>query len=134
MVKFVNVNLNGKTEINLNLNLNRGEFRYLSYEDEAEKNLFLQMLTKVTVPKKGSIIIEGEDFITASKAGYRNILRRFGITYKDYKFISYKTIFENLEYYLNLRGYTPKEVEDISLEVLEFFQLCHKKEIGRAHV
>ncbi|ADO83262.1 ATP-binding cassette domain-containing protein [Ilyobacter polytropus] len=125
MVKFVNVNLNGKTEVNLELN--KCEFSYLSYKDKNEKNLFLQMLTKVALPKKGTIIIGGEDF-TSSKAGCKIIIRKLGITYDDYKFISYKTIMENLQYYLNLRDYTDKEASKLSLEVLEFFDLAHKKD------
>ncbi|WP_320047088.1 ATP-binding cassette domain-containing protein [uncultured Ilyobacter sp.] len=125
MVKFVNVNLNGKTEVNLELN--KCEFSYLSYKNKDEKNLFLQILTKVALPKKGAIIIGGEDF-TSSKRGWKIIMRKFGITYYDYKFISYKTIIENLEYYLNLRGYTDEETKKLSLEVLEFFNLTHKRD------
>jgi ABC-type ATPase involved in cell division len=126
LVKFVNVNLNGKTEVNLELN--KGEFYYLSYEKENDKNLFLQMLTKVALPKKGTIIMGGEDFTASSKSGYKIIMRKLGITYKDYKFISYKTIFGNLKYYLYLRGYTDEESTELSLEALEFFSLLHKKD------
>lgn len=126
MVKFVSVNLNRKSEVDLNLNV--GEFCYLSYEDENKKNLLLQILTKVVVPKNSKVIIDGEDFLNVSRAGYRNMLRRVGVTYGDYKFISSKTIFENLRYYLELRGYTDEEIEGLSQEVLEFFKLDHKKD------
>jgi cell division transport system ATP-binding protein len=125
LVKFVSINLNRKTEVDLNLN--SGEFCYLSYENENKKNLLLQIMTKVFVPKNSKVIIEGEDFLGAPKAGYRNLLRRVGITYGDYKFIGCKTIFENLRYYLELRGYTHEEVDSLSNEVLEFFKLDNKK-------
>ncbi|WP_319370178.1 ATP-binding cassette domain-containing protein [uncultured Ilyobacter sp.] len=126
MVKFVSVNLNGKTEVNLELN--KGEFYYLSYEKKKDKNLFLQMLTKVTLPKKGTIIIGGEDFTASPDSGCKVIMRKLGITYEDHKFISYKTIFENLKYYLNLRRYTDEEAIKLSVEVLKFFRLFHKKD------
>ncbi len=124
MVRFVNVNLS--YERKLNFTLGKEGFYCLPCRNIEEKNLFLQILTKVS-PTKGDILLEKDSVLRCSDKAYRSKLKELGIVFSDYKFIEYKNIYENLKYYLELRDIRGEEAEKAIDEALEFFGESEKK-------
>lgn len=124
MVRVVNVNLSGNS--NLNFVLREDDFHCLPCKSEEEKNLFLQILTKIS-PTKGDVLIGKESIVRCRERVYRGKLKEFGIVYNDYKFITYKNVYENLSYYLKIRGYSSGDAEKIIDETLDFFGIQDKK-------
>jgi len=124
LVRVVNVNLSANN--NLNFVLREDGFHCLSCKSKEEKNLFLQIVTKIS-PTKGDILIGKESIVRCREKVYRAKLKEFGVVYNDYKFISYKNVYENLNYYLKIRGYSSKNAEKAIDETLEFFGIQHRK-------
>ena len=124
MVRFVNVNLSENN--NLNFALKEDVFSCLPCGTEEEKNLFLQILTKIT-STKGDILIGTESILRCKECRYRKKIKELGVVYRDYKFIGYKNVYENLAYYMEIRGYKWDEADKIIDETLEFFGMSEKK-------
>jgi len=124
LVRVVNVNLSGNS--NLNFVLREDDFHCLPCKSEEEKNLFLQILTKIS-PTKGDVLIGKESIVRCRERVYRGKLKEFGIVYNDYKFITYKNVYENLSYYLKIRGYSSGDAEKIIDETLDFFGIQDRK-------
>jgi len=124
LVRFVNVNLSEKN--NLNFVLKEDVFSCLPCDTQEEKDVFLRTLTKIS-STKGDILIGRESILKCRDSVYRRSLKKLGIVYSDYKFISYKNVYENLQYYMQLRDYKEDEAEKTIDEGLEFFGITEKK-------
>lgn len=124
MVRFVNVNLLDNRK--LNFTLGKEGFYCLPCRNIEEKNLFLQILTKVS-STSGDILLEKESILKCSDKAYRTKVKSIGVVFSDYKFIEYKNIYENMKYYLELRDIRGDKAEAAIDEALEFFGESEKK-------
>lgn len=127
LVKFYNVSLS--REKKLNGTLNKGDFFYLICNNKEEKQVFLQKIARIK-NSNGSMMIGNKNFLNRKDIGDKNVLRKVGIMYSDYKFLESKNVRENLEFYLKIRGYSKKEIKEKVDESIKEFAL-EKKEFEK---
>lgn len=124
MVRVVNVNISEKNKLNFMLE-DKG-FHCLQCSNRKEQDHFLQVLTRIT-STKGDILIGRESILRCKESIYQAKLKELGVVYSDYKFIEYKNVFENLKYYLEIRGASAGEIDGIIEESLDFFGIKEQK-------
>ena len=101
-------------------------FHCLMCTDRTAQDHFLQVLTRIT-STKGDILIGSVSILKCRESVYQAKLKELGVVYIDYKFIEYKNVFENLKYYLEIRGFSAGEIEETIEEILEFFGIKEQK-------
>ncbi len=125
MVRVVNVNISDKNKLNFTLG-NEG-IHCLLCNNREEQDRFLQILTRIS-DTKGDVLLGRDSLLKCKESVYREKIKELGVVYRDYKFIEYKNVFNNLNYYLELRGCSPQKREEMIEESLDFFGIKEKKE------
>lgn len=111
----------------LNFDVCRGEVFVILGGSGSGKSTLLKHMIGLLEPVSGSVIIDGDDIVTATGDERRRILRKIGVMYQSGALFGSMTLAENvslpLEEYTNL---TPREIEliarmKLSLVGLELF-------------
>lgn len=89
---------------NISFDVNRGDIFVIMGASGCGKSTLLRAMTGLVVPRAGSVIIDGNDFVTASPDMRREMMRNVGILYQGGALFSSMTLAENIA--LPLRQYT----------------------------
>ncbi len=114
MLKFKNVSFgygNQKIFENLNFKLSAGEFAYLLGRTGIGKSTFFDLIYMNVFPTNG--IVEFEDYSSASiKQKEIPLLRRkIGMIFQDFKLLSDRNVYSNLEFVLKVTGVKKKNIK-----------------------
>lgn len=94
---------------NFNLTIDDGEFVFIVGASGSGKSTLLKLIMKEEEPTGGKIIINGTD-ITAMKSSDIPYLRRtMGIVFQDFRLIDKMTVYENVEFAMDIVGAGSKE-------------------------
>ena len=97
----------------LNFSVKRGEIFVILGGSGCGKSSLLKNMIGLYEPPTGSVLIEGQDIVTAEGAARQNILTRFGVMYQQGALFGSMTLLENVR--LFLEEYTQLREDEISL-------------------
>lgn len=132
MIEFHSVSFNypesPKTLDDVNLYVEKGEFVFLVGTTGSGKSTILKMIYRELVPTSGDIYVNDRD-ITAMRRSEVPLFRRtIGVVFQDFRLISYKSVYENVAYALEVTGASSKFINKRVPEVLEVVGLSDKKD------
>ncbi len=98
---------------NLNFSVKRGEVFVILGGSGCGKSSLLKNMIGLYDPPMGSVLIEGQNIVTAFGAERQNILTRFGVMYQQGALFGSMTLLENVR--LFLEEYTQLQESEMSL-------------------
>lgn len=123
MIKFINVEKRysdgKKTLKNINFNIEQGEFVFLVGHSGAGKSSILKLITREEKISRGSLTVKEQDLSKIKNRTLHNYRRDLGIIFQDYKLLSEKTVYENVELALRVVGENPKKIKEKVMETLD---------------
>lgn len=112
----------------VNLHIKPKEFVSIVGRSGTGKTTLMKILTAEERPTKGQIIIGGWD-ITNIRANEIPILRRqIGVVFQDFKLLGKKTVFENIQFALEVCGVDMKRGNEVIPQVLKIVGLTGKED------
>lgn len=130
MVKFINVSKrypNGVLALtNINLTIEKGEFVFLVGSSGAGKSTIVKLLLKEIDPTEGEIIVGEYKLNELSKKEIPYYRRKIGIVFQDFRLLPNKTVYENVEFALQIAGAPAKIIRRQVPYVLSLVGLAHK--------
>jgi cell division transport system ATP-binding protein len=108
---------NKKALQDVTLDVIKNEFIFISGPSGAGKTTLLKLLYLGEPVNDGHILVDGVNLSRINKACIPDLRRKFGIIFQDYKLISTKTVYENIELVLEAigqaRSQIPKKIQSI---------------------
>lgn len=113
MIEFQNVTkLYDNTTValnNLTLKIDDGEFVFVVGSSGSGKSTFLKLIMKEEEPNEGQIIVNNVDITNMKKSGIPYLRRTMGIVFQDFRLIEKMTVYENVEFAMDIIGISKKE-------------------------
>lgn len=112
MIKFDNVtkryNNTGVTALrNVSFTIPKGDFVFLIGSTGAGKTTISRLIQGLEDFDRGNILVDHFDLSNIKRSALPYLRRRLGVVFQDYKLLSYKTVFENVAFAMEVIG-TPK--------------------------
>ena len=122
MIRVENLSNNwGEFELkNISLEVKQGEYFVILGPTGAGKTLLLELIVGLYIPNEGKILIDGKD-ITYDVPEKRNL----GFLYQDYSLFPHFSVKKNIEYGMNIRGITKKEIDTKVKELSKILKIEH---------
>lgn len=111
----------------INLTVYQGDFLFLLGATGAGKTTLLRLLYRHELPDAGTIKILGYDLMLVKEKEIPNLRRRLGIIFQDFKLLSDRTVYENLEFVLRAINIQTDMIPAKIQETLAQLGLVHKK-------
>lgn len=105
---------------NANLDIHEGETFVVMGLSGSGKSTMLRMLNRLIEPTLGTVYIDGDDVTHASKEKLRDIRRnKVNMVFQNFGLFPHKTILENTEYGLEIKGKDKGERKKAATKALE---------------
>ncbi|MEO0019463.1 MAG: cell division ATP-binding protein FtsE [candidate division WOR-3 bacterium] len=111
----------------INLTVYQGDFLFLLGATGAGKTTLLRLLYRHELPDAGTVKVLGYDLTVMKEKEIPNLRRRLGIIFQDFKLLSDRTVYENLEFVLRAINTQPDMIPAKIQETLAQLGLVHKK-------
>ncbi len=96
--------------VNVSFKIKKEEFVFLVGPSGAGKSTCVKLILKEEEPTKGSIIIDGQDVTRISKRKIPYHRRNIGVVFQDFRLLPNKTVYENVEFAMQIVEASPKEI------------------------
>ena len=104
----------------LNLSINKGDFYYIIGKTGSGKSSLMKTLYGDLTLQKGTGSVVGFDLVNLKEREIPFLRRKIGIVFQDFKLLTDRSVFANLEFVLNATGWKNKEEINQKIEeVLE---------------
>jgi cell division transport system ATP-binding protein len=115
----------------LNLSINKGDFYYIIGKTGSGKSSLMKTLYGDLTLQKGTGSVVGFDLVNLKEREIPFLRRKIGIVFQDFKLLTDRTVFANLEFVLKATGWKNKEeinqkIEEV-LEKVGMKAQIHKK-------
>ena len=111
---------------NISLEIQDGEFVFLVGPSGSGKSTLIKLLTGEVIPSAGRIMVNGFAVSRISGKHLPLMRRTLGIIFQDFRLISKKTVYDNLEFVMRAVGAKPREIRERIPYVLELVGLTDK--------
>ncbi len=101
----------------LNLSINKGDFYYIIGKTGSGKSSLMKTLYGDLTLQKGTGSVVGFDLVNLKEREIPFLRRKIGIVFQDFKLLTDRTVFANLEFVLKATGW--KHKEDIQKKIDE---------------
>ncbi len=112
---------------NINLKIKQGEFISLVGQSGAGKSTLLKVLTAEERPTKGDIILDNENLNDVKTKHLHLVRRKIGTVFQDFKLLSYRTVYENIAFAMEVAGVPDEEIASDLPQILELVNLVGKE-------
>lgn len=102
----------------ITLSIDKGEFVFFVGPTGSGKTTLFRLLTRETLPSKGSIFVDEWDVVKLSHHKLPHLRKKIGVIFQDLKLLLDRTIFENVSLPLEVRGIKSAEIKNRVEEVL----------------
>jgi cell division transport system ATP-binding protein len=135
MIEFKKVSKNYISDIgkevkpalrDVTFSVKEGEFVTLCGRSGAGKTTILKMIACEEKPNSGSVVFFGKDTLDVRGSEAYSIRQKVGFIFQDFKLLSYKTVFENVSYALEVTNEENKNLKDEVMAVLGLVGLSSK--------
>lgn len=103
-----------------------GEFLTLCGRSGAGKTTILKMIACEEKPNAGSVVFFGQDTKEIKNDKAFSVRQKVGFIFQDFKLLSYKTVFENVSYALEVTNQDDKNTKEEVMRVLDLVGLTKK--------
>ncbi|BFT95220.1 MAG: cell division ATP-binding protein FtsE [Minisyncoccus archaeiphilus] len=110
----------------VSFSVKEGEFVTLCGRSGAGKTTILKMIACEEKPNSGNVFFFGQDTAKIKKGQAFAIRQQVGFIFQDFKLLSYKTVFENVFYALEVTNQENKKTQDDVMKVLDLVGLSKK--------
>ncbi len=110
----------------ITLRVDKGEFVFVTGPSGAGKTTLLKIIFGSVIPSRGSIIIDGRNYLKIPPREVPPLRRRMGFVFQDFKLINTKTVFENIALSLKVMGLGPAEIKKRVWKALSYVKLQHR--------
>jgi putative ABC transport system ATP-binding protein len=104
----------------VSISINRGDFVAIMGPSGSGKSTFMNLIGSLDIPTKGAVYLDGEDVSYLSESDLA-ILRgqKVGFIFQQFNLISNLTVKENVMLPMDFQGYSRREQNEISEELLD---------------
>jgi cell division transport system ATP-binding protein len=130
MIEFFNVNLSYNKEVllkNITFKILKGEFVYLTGRSGVGKSSILKLIYFDEFPDSGAVIVNKYSSSQIESKEIPYLRRSVGVIFQDYKLLTDRTVFENIDFALRVTGAAPKEIRKKVVRILTEVGLGHKR-------
>jgi cell division transport system ATP-binding protein len=110
----------------VDLKIEPGEFVSVVGHSGAGKTTLIKLLLAEEEPTDGSVYFDDTDIHTLSKREIRNLRRKIGTVFQDFRLLSKKTAWENVAFAMETLGKGDDEIAADVPHVLDLVDLRHK--------
>lgn len=130
MIKFIDVTKkydNGVEALsNVSLTIDKGEFVFLIGPSGAGKSTILKLILKEEEPTEGRVEVNDLELTKLSRRNVPYLRRNVGVVFQDFRLLPNKTVYENVEFAMEIVGSSPKEIRRRVPNVLAMVNLSDK--------
>ncbi len=131
MIKFENVSkiYTKATENALNdvsFHIPKGDFVFLIGSTGAGKTTITRLILREERLDSGKIIVDGNDISKIKKRQIPYYRRKIGMVFQDYKLLTYKTVFENVAFAMEVVGTPKRNISHVVPQILSIVGLSDK--------
>lgn len=112
----------------ISFEIKRGEFITIAGRSGAGKTTLLKIIGAQDRPTKGEVFFEEQPLSKIKDNDLYKIRQMIGFVFQDYKLLSYKTVFENIAFPLEIKGIDEKLIENEVEQVLNLVNLEVQKD------
>jgi cell division transport system ATP-binding protein len=111
---------------NINLEINSGELVYITGPSGSGKTSLLKLLMGVEYPTEGTLKVMGQIMSRGKDSDIRKLRMAMGPVFQEFRVIKGRTSLENVILGMRFLDFTPKEIKENALIVLQRVGLGHK--------
>jgi len=93
----------------ISFKLENGEFVFVTGPSGAGKTTLLRLILRETLPDSGKILIDGEEITKLKSRKIPGLRQQIGVVFQDFKLLTERTIWENIEIALAVIGLSKNE-------------------------
>ena len=118
---------NGVTAIqDLDLSIKKGSFTFVIGGSGSGKSTLIKMLYREERPSKGQIVVGGVNVVKLRNTKVYKLRRKLGIVFQDYRLLPKLTVYENVNFAMEVIGASKNEARAKVLKALEVVGLKNK--------
>lgn len=107
----------------------QGDLVVITGKSGAGKTTIGRLLIRDVMPTKGTITIDGIDLAKMKSKDIPELRRKIGVVFQDYKIIPDKTVYENIEYALQIAGVDKNKIPERIGHLLELVGIPGKENL-----
>lgn len=131
MIKFENVTKQYTKDIiglkSTSFEVKKGEFLFITGASGAGKSTIIRLILKEIDPDSGKISLLGEDVTKVSRRMIPFVRRKVGVVFQDFRLLPNRTVYENIEFVLDVKGLSRRAKMKKIDEVLDLVHLKERK-------
>ncbi len=113
----------------INLRINKGEFVFLTGPTGAGKTTLLKLIYCADFPDAGELNVDGYSINKhCTDKIITQLRRKIGIIFQDFKLLTERTVYENIEFALRVIGIRPYLIPEIVMSALSKVGLTNRKD------
>ena len=118
---------NGVTAIqDLDLSIKKGSFTFVIGGSGSGKSTLIKMLYREERPSRGQIVVGGVNVVKLRNTKVYKLRRKLGIVFQDYRLLPKLTVYENVNFAMEVIGASKNEARTKVLKALEVVGLKNK--------
>ncbi|MFZ5987010.1 MAG: cell division ATP-binding protein FtsE [Bacillota bacterium] len=95
---------------NINLCINKGEFAFFVGPSGSGKSTIIKLILKEEDPTEGEVYVNGYEISSLKRKEVPYLRRSIGIVFQDFRLLPNKTVYENVEFAMQITEALPKEI------------------------
>lgn len=130
MIEFINVSKeydNGVVALrDVNIRIENGEFVFLIGSSGAGKTTITKILMREENATSGQVFLDGKDVTAVKDKDIPYLRRRMGVVFQDFRLLEDRTVYENVEFAMQIVGASRREIRRRVPTVLNMVGLNYK--------
>jgi len=94
----------------INLTINKGEFAFFVGPSGSGKSTLLKLILKEEDPTEGEVFVNGYELSKMTRKDIPLLRRSLGVVFQDFRLLPNKTVYENVEFAMQITEALPKEI------------------------